>query len=713
MNDHLSLDLKYRPSRFEDVVGQKPVVTFLSRLITRGKIPRNILLHGSHGSGKTTLARLYMKALYCDAPTDTGSPCHTCPSCQEFPETAPFNWVELNAGLAGGVDSIRKHLNNLTSGLGIASANYKVMFIDEAHKVTPDGFEALKKTLEEPPPGFLAILATTELDAIPAPVQSRLTLHEVRPLVASTAIDLARRIATQEDICIEDDALQLLVGLKGRHARDLVKAIDQLRLSGSAITTTLLKEEFGGDYEGHLLQFFMALARRDLGEQVKFVDEWHESAATKVRLVQNFLLATYYNDICGVSAVIDPIIASIPTVTRQKILDGFRQRLHPYDADIGPFWRQMMDFWHRDESTQTEASLRTSLALFHETVNALDLRHGEQVQMPEAEAPKAAYSDKGKRDRRTNTRSQPKGRQHTETALAAAQDKAAFLNADQVRQLINAGSFLTQEYGLSLNFKITMWHRRHGVEEPKVAARQATNFAHALSERLRFKGHPLHRISVLENDEEKGLYSTVVAHIPPDLFDDTHLWIEGRIKRSGPDSYDSVEVLRKRATSPEKRHAAHWECLRFLCASVDPDLVTKLPNGQVRPLWELIGIPKGQLRRAGLIGDARRFNLSASLQPQAIANAISEGLPPLSAFDDSAWDWLDRGWEFAEYEHRKEMKKARIEAEARIASSHRYIDGRGPHEELLRAKLNELRASWPDDPYDRRRGWVGWWQSEE
>jgi DNA polymerase-3 subunit gamma/tau len=721
MSDTSQLTLKHRPARFEDVIGQEPAVQFLSQLITRGKIIRNILLHGSHGSGKTSLARLYMRALYCDTPTTKGSPCYTCAGCQDTLGARSLNSIEYelkpkekliehDAGIKPGRAAIIDCLERLTSGDKIVHAPYRVLFIDEAHNLN-DGFEVLKKTIEEPPDGFLAILATTDLGAIPASIASRFTTLEISPLSTAAALGLVKSVAEKEQISIDPDALHLLIGITGGYPRDLLQALDDLRFSSSTITTAIVKEKFQIDYEDRLIGFFSALAKGDLAQQADFVDGWTATAETKVRLIQNFLLAIYYNELQGVAATIDPVIASIPKSKRQQVLNAFRQRLNKVGFDIVSFWRSMMDFWHRDEGGGTDASLRLSIVLFHETVNAIGVMPvAPESSIAEGSGDKVAFPAHKRRITRAKGDLASSTARKRKEAVPAQDDKASFLNATHIGQLINAGSFLVQEYGLFLNSEITIWHRPANVEDPKAAGDRMTGFTHAMKERFRVKGQTLHRISILENDDQRGLCSRMVAHIPAGLIEETKAWVEDYFSQIGCDTHEATRVIIEQPKSRKRENTLHWKCVRSLCTGIDPTLTVKLSDEVSRPLWELIGVAKTQLRMAGLIGNARRFHLSASLQSKAVQAAKMARLAPLSAFDDQAWSWIFRGWEADEYHHRETVKKDSKEKERSLNNQLLYAKEGSPESIVLKTKLHDLWNSRPEDPRRRRgRSWAGWW----
>ena len=192
---------RYRPRVFGEVFGQDYPVRILSELIKRGRICRNLLLYGSVGSGKTTLARIYGMALNCDSPAEDGSPCLRCSSCKKIGEEGdPLRFTELDAPTFETFDQFKETVNSSVSEPTLGHP--RLIFFDEAHSIGRfrNGYDFLLKLVEEPPPGIVFCFATTEFDRISKALRSRLFQIEIRPLGLDRGITFLRDIANKEGI---------------------------------------------------------------------------------------------------------------------------------------------------------------------------------------------------------------------------------------------------------------------------------------------------------------------------------------------------------------------------------------------------------------------------------------------------------------------------------------------------------------------------------
>ena len=213
----------YRPKTFLDVIGQEHITTTLSNSIRLGLLSHALLFYDPRGTGKTSMARIYAKAVNC---TGNSVPCEKCESCQIF-NTKSLDLIEIDAASTSGVDMVRSIIQDRVH-FQPHSAKYKVYVIDEVHMLSTSAFNALLKTIEEPPSHCIFILVTTELHKLPMTVVSRCQLHQFRRISNKDIIDLLKMICEKEGFEYELSALVQIAASSGGCARDAVSLLDQL-----------------------------------------------------------------------------------------------------------------------------------------------------------------------------------------------------------------------------------------------------------------------------------------------------------------------------------------------------------------------------------------------------------------------------------------------------------------------------------------------------
>ena len=227
------LALKWRPQSFDELVGQEYVSRTLINALQSGRVAHAFLFSGPRGSGKTSTARLLAKALNCHE-GKPGEPCGRCVACTEIAAGGCMDVLEIDAASNRGIDDIRELREK--ARYNPARDRYKIFIIDEVHMLTPEAFNALLKTLEEPPPHVVFILATTEYHKIPATILSRCQQYSFKLIQYPLILDRLRKIAEAEGIRISDPALEQVVFSSGGSMRDAMSALDQvIAFSGSEV----------------------------------------------------------------------------------------------------------------------------------------------------------------------------------------------------------------------------------------------------------------------------------------------------------------------------------------------------------------------------------------------------------------------------------------------------------------------------------------------
>ncbi|MGE5855121.1 MAG: DNA polymerase III subunit gamma/tau, partial [Syntrophaceae bacterium] len=232
--EYLVLARKWRPQVFEDVVGQDHVITTLRNAIRLGRVAHAFIFSGPRGVGKTSVARILAKALNCEkGPSEI--PCNACANCREITEGSSMDVREIDGASNRGIDEIRELRENVK--FSPSSSRYKIYIIDEVHMLTKEAFNALLKTLEEPPEHVMFIFATTEVHKVPATILSRCQRFDFRRISIEEIMTRLRYIAGEEKVTIDEDALMVIAKKGDGSLRDSQSIFDQVRsFCGNTIT---------------------------------------------------------------------------------------------------------------------------------------------------------------------------------------------------------------------------------------------------------------------------------------------------------------------------------------------------------------------------------------------------------------------------------------------------------------------------------------------
>ncbi len=304
---------KYRPETFADLVGQDAMVRTLKNAFAADRIAQAFVMTGIRGTGKTTTARIIAKGLNCIGPDGQGGPttepCGTCEHCVAISEGRHVDVMEMDAASRTGVNDIREIIESVH--YRAASARYKIYIIDEVHMLSTSAFNALLKTLEEPPPHVKFIFATTEIRKVPVTVLSRCQRFDLRRIEPEVMIALLRKIATREGAEITDDALALITRAAEGSARDATSLLDQAISHGAGETTApQVRAMLGLADRGRVLDLFDMILRGAAAEALAELQAQYADGADPMAVLRDLAEITHWVSIVKITpeAIEDPTI---------------------------------------------------------------------------------------------------------------------------------------------------------------------------------------------------------------------------------------------------------------------------------------------------------------------------------------------------------------------------------------------------------------------
>ena len=295
-NQYVVLARKYRPQNFEDLLGQDALVQTLTNAIKNNRLHHAYILTGIRGVGKTTTARLIAKALNCTGLDGKGGPtihpCGVCENCKAIAAGRHIDVMELDAASRTGVDDIREILDGVR--YKPTNARYKIYIIDEVHMLSKNAFNALLKTLEEPPAHVKFIFATTEIRKVPVTVLSRCQRFDLQRLTIEDLTKLFNKIVAAENLKAEDEALHMIAKAADGSARDGLSLLDQaISLGAGVVKTDIVKEMIGLADRSQTFELFEKLVLGDTKETIIKLQEQYKNGANPTTLLQDLINITH------------------------------------------------------------------------------------------------------------------------------------------------------------------------------------------------------------------------------------------------------------------------------------------------------------------------------------------------------------------------------------------------------------------------------------
>ena len=293
---YLALYRKYRSATFDEVISQEHITTTLKNQIKTGTPAHAYLFTGSRGTGKTTCAKLMAKAVNCLSPVD-GNPCGECECCKAIADGCP-DIIEMDAASNNGVDDVRALRDEVMYAPTVCK--YKVYIIDEVHMLSPQAFNALLKTIEEPPAHVIFILATTEVHKVPATIVSRCQQFRFSRIDIEASTARLCEIAGKEDAKITEDAARLISRLSDGGMRDAVSLLDQCMSVSRDIDEETVRTTAGIAGTEHLFALADCIQAHNTAQALKILDELHNESKDLMLLLDE--LTTHFRNLCMLSA---------------------------------------------------------------------------------------------------------------------------------------------------------------------------------------------------------------------------------------------------------------------------------------------------------------------------------------------------------------------------------------------------------------------------
>ena len=373
---------RYRPKSFKEVLGQDELVSTLAKRVIKKDHSRHIVLHGPEGSGKTTVARLYAKALQCSEPTPTGSPCHRCDACTFG---GGLNYIEIDAERYGNIEHARYLRVYLRGHLGALVGERSAIVVKNADRLSGSAADILLKAVEEYSGTTTFIFVLHEVSALQPALRSRAQAFRLLPLADEIALNRLATVCRAEKFPFEDPALEAIVRTCRAFAGQSLRKLFEIANLGP-ITLARTLEVCGLNWGDKMLACWRALLANERNEGLSLFEELGPDSVSRVRAMQSFLLTIYHRALCSSPIIGGQLNPAMSAESWGFVVDGLRDRARTRNMTLDELGSELVSFWADsrmprirlsaplgEEFQEQQAALRMSLRLrylsFHDLLN--------------------------------------------------------------------------------------------------------------------------------------------------------------------------------------------------------------------------------------------------------------------------------------------------------------------------------------------------------
>ena len=347
----------WRPNRFQDVVGQEPIITTLTHQIQTGHIAHAYLFCGSRGTGKTTTAKVLARAINCAHPLEGAEPCGQCPACQALAQENSMDVMEIDAASNNGVDEVRTLRDQIVYPPTVG--RYKVYIIDEVHMLSTGAFNALLKTLEEPPAHAVFILATTEPQKLPATILSRCQRFDFKRISVPVIVGRLKEVLQGVNRQAEAEALQMIARAAEGGMRDALSLMDMCLAYGEGtLSAALVRQVLGTSDRAFLFDFAQALLERRAGDALSLIHQMSRDGGDPVVFLKD--VVSHFRGLMLSQLVKEEALADLLEITLE---DAGRYRAQAQEVDQAALMGRMELFMAAEADVKWASQPRTVVEL--------------------------------------------------------------------------------------------------------------------------------------------------------------------------------------------------------------------------------------------------------------------------------------------------------------------------------------------------------------